>query len=725
MKETKKISILIVEDDTSWQEIYNELLSSTGHVIHFASSFAEAILVLTKTRFDLAIIDVRLDVNDENRDGLRILSQLVKLDVRPQIILATGHKEDVGSAERKYAIGVLDKPFKADQLLSLIAKSVESKDNGEENLAYWELKELFRTIIGKMSREHLDISVILNFILTEVARLIGAPYANLALVQGNELIVSAATAGETGNKYSVEDCVSGLTVRRRQTVYASDVRAEEPYKSLFKPDLRPDTRTELAVPAMIGLEVIAVLNFESPQKGVFKNVDITLIEDLAASAAIAIDNARMQQGLIEQAKRVIQLSDISEEFNSIIREGQEIVAQKVIDKMIDFLKCKKGAIFLVYGKEQPYYSLVAHRGLSESYSEKSKRIDFSSPRAYTVRTGLPIYVNNVESYEDINFLGEPNFVQSIAHNEGFRSFLDQPLQIQRKTIGSLVAYYPEVSHFEDNSEELALAKMFADHAAIALENARQYQELEIAKRNEKLAAIGEISGDLVHRLNSPLIAVKSNIELIERRYGDNLDKYLQEKLHEIKTVVSDAIAKVTKMKEQARSDVINFIAVDIVDLVKRVIEDIGIPNQVELENNLTKQSNLPAVKANKQLAKVIENLINNGIDAMPQGGKIIIDGFEVPPFVEISITDTGVGILDGWEEAIFNVLSVFTSKPARGEAGQGLGLWYSKAYIEACGGEFPLPEKGKDGKGTRFVIRLPIFDNIKEGNENEKNLNSR
>lgn len=87
---------------------------------------------------------------------------------------------------------------------------------------------------------------------------------------------------------------------------------------------------------MIGLDVIAVLNFESPQIGAFNDIDTPLIEDIAASAAIAIENARLQQSLIDQARHVIQLSNISDELNAIIREGSDIVAQKIVEKMHEF-----------------------------------------------------------------------------------------------------------------------------------------------------------------------------------------------------------------------------------------------------------------------------------------------------------------------------------------------------------------------------------------------------
>lgn len=707
-----KNKILIVEDQVSLQELYEEILTQAGYNIRIADSYKKAISAIREEDFDLAIIDVRLVEDDRNnRDGLRVLNVLTKLSNKPETILATGYEGDVEDEEKKYAIGVLQKPIDKAELLRLVEFGTQKKESKEKRLESWEVKDLFRNIVAKMSREHLNIEDILQYILEMVSSLVNAPFANLSLVQGNDLLIVATTIGETGNRYLIEDCISGLTITQHQTVNAPDIR-EEPFKSLFKPDLRSDTRSELAVPAMIGLDVIAVLNFESPQIGAFNDIDTPLIEDIAASAAIAIENARLQQSLIDQARHVIQLSNISDELNAIIREGSDIVAQKIVEKMHEFFKCQKVAIYLIHEGNPSYYYLAAHKGLSTDYIEKSKKIDLSSPRAYVARTGLPLFIQDTENNDEISILTNSDFVKEMAKSEGYRSFLDHPLEVQKKTIGSFVAYYAKPQSFKENDEEVALTKMFADHAAIALENAIQYRELELAKKKEKMAAIGEISGDLVHRLNSPLIAVKYNVELVEERYEENLDQYLREKLQEIKRIVIDAIEKVKKMKEQARGDIINTIPVAIPDLMQRVISDISIPDQIKINNRLEKK-NLPPVKANKQLAKVFDNLINNAIEAMPQGGEIIIDGKVISPFVEISFTDTGIGIPDGWEEEIFNVFSVFSSKPSRKE-GQGLGLWFSKAYITACEGEFPLPEKGKDGRGAKFTIRLLIYPDKEE-----------
>jgi signal transduction histidine kinase len=132
----------------------------------------------------------------------------------------------------------------------------------------------------------------------------------------------------------------------------------------------------------------------------------------------------------------------------------------------------------------------------------------------------------------------------------------------------------------------------------------------------------------------------------------------------------------------------------------------NIPENIILGNRIATKKDPIAIKANQNLTRVFRNLISNAIDAMPMGGILEIDARIADQDVEIYIKDTGVGIPDEFREEIFNLLSVFSKKRADG-GGHGLGLWYCRAFVEACGGELP-PPASQVGKGTTFTVRLPL-----------------
>ena len=164
---------------------------------------------------------------------------------------------------------------------------------------------------------------------------------------------------------------------------------------------------------------------------------------------------------------------------------------------------------------------------------------------------------------------------------------------------------------------------------------------------------------------------------------------------------------IQEMKINARKEI--FQSVDTINILSSVIEKLlpNWPEKIQLITNFSEITSPILVKANQSLSKVFHNLITNAIEAMPQGGKLSIKvQLTTNQQALIMFEDTGIGIPPEWRDQIFNILSVFSKTKADG-GGHGLGLWYSRAYIEACGGKLPDPDSIV-GKGTKFSVYLPL-----------------
>jgi signal transduction histidine kinase len=144
---------------------------------------------------------------------------------------------------------------------------------------------------------------------------------------------------------------------------------------------------------------------------------------------------------------------------------------------------------------------------------------------------------------------------------------------------------------------------------------------------------------------------------------------------------------------------IQFAPMDINQLIEHITEfNRRILDDIHIEVRLAP---VPAISGNRfQLEQVLQNLIINARDAMPNGGRLIIQTEQVGKFIHISISDTGVGIP---QNIIDNIFEPFVSTK---EEGNGLGLFISYGIIKKHNGEIRV--ESEIGKGTTFHIHLPI-----------------
>ena len=134
-------------------------------------------------------------------------------------------------------------------------------------------------------------------------------------------------------------------------------------------------------------------------------------------------------------------------------------------------------------------------------------------------------------------------------------------------------------------------------------------------------------------------------------------------------------------------------------LIASALDRIEIPQSIDIAKHPSRPA---SVLANRKLEDVFFNLLTNAIEAMPEGGKITVSVEpESEDWVAVSFQDTGRGIPDYVLDEIFT--PAFTTKD---EEGHGLGLWWSKAFVEKCGGTITV--QSRVGQGARFTVRLRV-----------------
>lgn len=218
-------------------------------------------------------------------------------------------------------------------------------------------------------------------------------------------------------------------------------------------------------------------------------------------------------------------------------------------------------------------------------------------------------------------------------------------------------------------------------------------------RKEKLAMLGQLAGTVGHELRNPL-GVMSNAVYFLQSVLSEADETTREYLNIIKDEIAVSDRIVAELLDSVRSKPPQLGAVGLREVIERTVHQLTIPGSVSFSLDIPEA--LPPLRVDAmQISQVFRNLINNGVEAMPDGGVLEIRAVENKPdgTITVSVRDSGSGMTPEHLARLFEPL--FTTK-ARGT---GLGLVIVKNLTEVNGGTVNV--ESEVGKGTEFTLTLP------------------
>jgi len=220
-------------------------------------------------------------------------------------------------------------------------------------------------------------------------------------------------------------------------------------------------------------------------------------------------------------------------------------------------------------------------------------------------------------------------------------------------------------------------------------------------RQERLAVLGKLAGGVGHELRNPLGAIKNAAYFLQMVLAERgLDPEMEEALEILEREVNRSERIVGDLLDFARARPPARRKADVNEVIQAALSRAKIPEGVEVVRQL--DEDLPSVLADPaQLEQVFGNLMRNAVQAMPDGGRLVVQTErEDWEWLAVSIADTGVGIPEENLEKIFEPL--FTTRAK----GIGLGLAIVKTLVEGHGGAIEV--ESEVGKGSTFTLRLPV-----------------
>ena len=223
---------------------------------------------------------------------------------------------------------------------------------------------------------------------------------------------------------------------------------------------------------------------------------------------------------------------------------------------------------------------------------------------------------------------------------------------------------------------------------------------------EKLSALGELASGVAHDFNNTLAGILGRAQLLLRT--DDPEK-IQRGLDIIIRTAQDGAKTVKRIQDFARQRrdhnfelfSIDQILSDAAEITRPRWKNCAEAANIHISVDLEIDSNAMIMGDDSELREVLVNMLFNALDAMPEGGKLILSTQTVGESVVVKIKDTGIGMYPEVRQKVFDPF--FTTK---GKAGLGLGLAVSFGIIARHGGTIDVDSEY--GKGTEFRISLPL-----------------
>ena len=510
----------------------------------------------------------------------------------------------------------------------------------------------------RISREmtsFLDRSMLVQFVVNQIQQIFEFYYVQIYLIDAETedliLVEGTGTVGaalkERNHFVPVGKGIVGTVASTNEPFLSNDVRDS---LNFLPNDLLPNTASELAVPLRKGEQVLGVLDIQSEVVNRFTREDMSTLQAIANQVAIMLDNIRLLEDARKSAQEVRRLNQ------RLTHEGWDHTLAEVPHRAYQFINGEKATI-----------TPVENTWLSAAQKSNGQ--------------------------EDAN-------LQTI------------PLVLRGQVIGKMGIKRQATAKW--TTEEIEAIRSVANQTALALESARlsQEQEKTIIKLQEVDRLKSEFLTSMSHELRTPLNSIIGFADILLQGIDGPLTEHALTDITAIHNSGKHLLNLINDLLDLSKIEAGRMELACSILSVPEMFSDVAATSSSLLTNKpvdlvFDLPDEIAQVWADPlRLSQILLNLVSNAIKFTEKGTVTLAAKMNLDDMVEISVTDTGIGIPADKFGLVFEHFRQVDARTNRKFQGTGMGLAIAKQLVELHGGKMWLTSV--EGQGTTFFFTIPV-----------------
>jgi GAF domain-containing protein/anti-sigma regulatory factor (Ser/Thr protein kinase) len=583
-----------------------------------------------------------------------------------------------------------------------------SKRELQESLKY---QTATTEVLDVISRSPTNSQPVLDTIAASIRRLSGSTHGSVFLFDGKQIHLAAhagmdpAAAQALAQSFPQVPGRGGATARAllsRQVAYIPDVLADDEYR-VTDVAKAVGYRSIVSVPMLREGHPLGAITASAAEPAEFSARQIALLQTFANQAVIAINNAGLFEEVQARNRDLTALGEVGRAVSSTL--DLKVVLKTVVERAVDLSGTDAGSIFY-YREETGRFELGETMGLDEDTIARLRKLDIparDSGLGEAIAQRKPLLIPDLTKRES-------NPLRAATIEAGVRAALIVPLLSSDGPLGTLVLQRRKPGEFPEAI--VSLMQSFADQSAIALENARLYNEIAQKSRELEIASQhkSQFVANMSHELRTPLAAILGYAELMQEGFYEPLGQKSLDALTRIRSNGKHLLGLINTVLDIAKIEsgqftlnMTEYAIESVVETVRAATESLAQNKKLTLRTAVDKP--LPVGLGDEQrLTQVLLNLVGNAIKFTDAGEVSIAAGARNGHF-SVSVTDTGPGIPLDQQDRIFDQFHQVDSSLTKAKGGTGLGLAIAKQIVEMHGGRIWV--ESTPGKGATFQMEIP------------------